>query len=138
MREKVYQFCEKLNKEKIGKRMLLFLYIILVILFCIFEVKNHCFYYPEKEYQLLEEEAQRLVQESGESLQFATDYECIIDYYNNQSNKLTFQLIDSEYKLYRSYDSDNPYIQPVPLYIEVQVEDWKVADREIKKIGRRE
>lgn len=138
MGEKVYQFCEKLNKGKMGKRMLLFLYIILVILFCIFEVKNHCFYYPEKEYQVLEEEAQRLVQESGDSLEFETDYECIIDYYNNQSNELIFQLIDSEYRLYRSYDSDNQYIQPLPLYIKVKVEDWKVVDREIKGMERRE
>jgi len=136
MGEKVYQFCEKLNKGKRWRFLYIVLYIVLVILFSVFEVKNHAFYYPEEEYQILEEEAWKLVQESGAGLEFETDYRCIIDYYNMQSNEVIFRLIDSEYKLYRLYDSDNKYIQPTPLYIKVNVENWKTTNREIRWIER--
>lgn len=135
MKEKVYQCCKKLNDTKTWKRIVPFLYLVLIIIFSIFAYKNHSFYYPEKEYQVLEEEAYRLAIQNEFCLELETDYKCIIDYYNIDSNDVTFRLIDSEYKL---YGSSNKYIQPAPISISVSVDNCKATDREIKEIKRME
>lgn len=135
MKEKVYQCCKKLNDTKTWKRIVPFLYLVLIIIFSIFAYKNHSFYYPEKEYQVLEEEAYRLAIQNEFCLELETDYKCIIDYYNIDSNDVTFRLIDSEYKL---YGTSNKYIQPAPISISVSVDNCKATDREIKEIKRME
>lgn len=131
MKEKVNQFCKKLLELKVGLRIIAVLSIIFFVSICSFKWKNHTFYYPEKEYQILEEEVRRLVDENEFSLESKTEYECIIKYYNMQSNELKFILTDSNYKLYREYESNNKFFESIPLNVKVSVKDCKAENKEI-------
>lgn len=131
MQEKVKQFCDEILKPKVWLRIAVVLSIFFLTITCYFNWKNHTFYYPEKEYQILEEEARRLVEENEFSLELKTEYECIVEYYDMQSNELKFKLTDQDYKLYREYESDNEFFQSIPLYVKVSVKDCKAENKDI-------
>lgn len=130
MKEKVNQFCNKLLEVKVGLRIIAVLSIIFFVSICSLKWKNHTFYYPEKEYQILEEEVKRLVNENEFSLDSKTEYECIIEYYNMQSNELKFSLTDRDYKLYRQYESNNKFFESIPLTVKANVKvDWEAQSK---------
>lgn len=134
MKEKVNEFCEKLFKKEICMRISIYLSILFFSIMCFFAWKNDDFYYPEKEYQILEKEAIRLIEEDVFSLDVETEYECIIDYYNMQSHKLSFKLRDSDYKIYQKRRTDNKYLQEPALDITVNVADYKAVNKDIQII----
>lgn len=128
MYEKLKEFSNKIFLNS-STRCIFFLSIIWFIVVSYFEWENKAFYYPEKEYQILENEAITMVREN--KVEHESNYECIIDYYNIKSKELVFRLIDSDYTLYR-HESNSKFTQSAPLYVKVHVENYKAINKDIK------
>lgn len=112
MGKKLYELNNKIFDIKFG-RMTAFLFIIWFAILIIFYTMNgewkNITYYPEKEYQVLEQEAKRLIQEGDSIEKWKTEYHAIIRYYNNKTKEIEFELCDADYKLYNPNNASNKY-----------------------------
>ncbi len=112
MGKKLYELNSKIIGIKFG-RMFTSLSTIWFAILIIFYTMNgewkNVTYYPEKEYQVLEQEAKRLIQEGDSIEKWKTEYHYIIRYYDNKTKEIEFELCDTDYKLYNPNNASNKY-----------------------------